>query len=103
MEKEIWEKSKNDSIGLERFYNANKENYRWEKRYDTVLFSSKDKKALKSALKLYKKGISTDSIKKSLNADNASLVKITEGVFEEDFADLKNYSLEKIGVNVKED
>ena len=99
MEKEIWEKSKNDSIGLEHFYNANKENYRWKKRYGAVLFSSKDKKALKSALKLYKKGISKDSIKKSLNADNATLVKITEGVFEEDFADLKNYSLEKLGVN----
>ena len=40
MEKEIWDKSKTDTLGLHSFYDKNKQNYKWNKRYDIVVVSS---------------------------------------------------------------
>ena len=37
MEQEIWNKSKSDTLGLQAFYESNKGNYQWKKRYDVTI------------------------------------------------------------------
>jgi peptidyl-prolyl cis-trans isomerase SurA len=83
MEKEIWEKSKSDSLGLQAFYDKNKQKYQWKKRYDIIVVSSTKQEYIKKAEKLLKKGKSAVEIKMALNSEQEVGVIEKEGVFEE--------------------
>ncbi len=83
MEKEIWEKSKTDSIGLKAFYDANKANYNWKNRVDAIVISSTKEDMVKAAQKMLKKGKSPDEIKQKLNVDGKVNVMAASGVYEE--------------------
>ena len=63
----IWSKAIEDTAGLEAFYEANKENYRWEKRADAVLYNAKDEATAEKAIKLIKEGLAEDSIQELIN------------------------------------
>jgi peptidyl-prolyl cis-trans isomerase SurA len=39
MDKEVWKKAAEDSAGLEKYYDAHKEQYQWEKRIEVAEFS----------------------------------------------------------------
>jgi len=82
MEKEIWERSKTDSIGLESYYKANMANYIWKKRADVILVSSTKEDVLKKAQKFLKQGKTPEFIKEKLNVGGVVNVMITAGVFE---------------------
>lgn len=82
MEKEIWEKAKTDTIGLEKFYNAHISNYQWKDRVDAQIYSSTDEDIIKKTRKYLKKGKSAEFIKNKLNtADKVNVMEKT-GVFE---------------------
>ncbi|WP_026978318.1 peptidylprolyl isomerase [Flavobacterium tegetincola] len=83
MEKEIWEKSKTDTIGLQAFYDKNKANYQWNKRYDVLVVSSTKEDFIKKAHKMLKKGKSASEIKEALNTGKEIGVIEKEGLFEE--------------------
>jgi peptidyl-prolyl cis-trans isomerase SurA len=83
MEKEIWEKSKTDTLGLESFYDKNKQKYQWNKRYDVLVVSSTKKDYIKKAQKMLKKGKSAAEIKEALNSGKEIEVIEKEGLFEE--------------------
>ena len=83
MEKEIWEKSKTDTLGLEAFHKANSGKYLWKKRYDVVVISSTKADIAKKAHKLMKQGKKADEIKAALNTDGVINIMATSGVFEE--------------------
>ncbi len=82
MEKEIWEKSKTDTLGLQSFYNKNKQNYQWNKRYDILVVSSTKEEYIKKAHKLLKKGKSATEVKEALNSGKELEVIEKEGIFE---------------------
>ena len=82
MEKEIWEKSKTDTVGLENFYNTHKENYKWAERYDAVVYSSTNKDAAAKARKFLKKKKTTEFIKEQLNTKEKVSIMSKTGVFE---------------------
>lgn len=82
MEKEIWEKSKTDTLGLQSFYDKNKQNYQWNKRYDILVISSTKEEYIKKAQKLLKKGKSAAEIKEDLNSGKELEVIEKEGMFE---------------------
>jgi peptidyl-prolyl cis-trans isomerase SurA len=84
MEKEIWEKSKTDTLGLEAFYAQNLNKYQWKKRYDVLILSSTKEDVAKKANKLLKKGKTVEEIKKELNTNDVVNIMTTAGVFEED-------------------
>lgn len=84
MEKEIWERSKTDTIGQNQFYLDNISNYNWKKRVQTDIFSSSDKSILAKALKLSKKGKDIDYIKEKLNVDGKINVMVQSGLYEDD-------------------
>lgn len=82
MEKEIWEKAKIDSTGLEQFYNRNKSSYQWKERVDAEIYSSTDKDVIKDTRKYLKKGKDAVYIKEKLNKGEKINVMENAGVFE---------------------
>ncbi len=83
MEKEIWDKSKTDTLGLESFYQSRKANYLWKKRADVLIVSSTKMKEIKDARKMLKKNASAEDIKKKFNTAEKVDVMTNAGVFEE--------------------
>jgi peptidyl-prolyl cis-trans isomerase SurA len=96
MEKEIWQKAQTDSLGLEAFYQKNKDNYKWNQRIDAIVASSVKPEFVEKAQKLFKKKKSVDYIKKQLNKDAVVNIMIDQGYFEQGSSGLpKDYKLSK--------
>ncbi len=83
MEKEIWEKSKTDTLGLKNFYDTRKMNYQWKNRVDVIIASSTNEKAVKEAQKMLKKGSTPEQIKEKLNTKDKVEIMTNAGTFEE--------------------
>jgi peptidyl-prolyl cis-trans isomerase SurA len=66
MEKEIWEKAKIDTVGLENFYRKNIGNYQWKDRIDAEIYSSTDEDIIKKTRKYLRKGENAEFIKKQV-------------------------------------
>ena len=91
MEKEIWNRAKNDTIGLQDFFQKNSKNYQWKKRYNVDILSSTDKKFVEKAQKFLAKGKSLDYIKEQLNKDGKVNVMSKSGLYEENYDVLSNF------------
>lgn len=98
MEKEIWNKAKNDTIGLEKFRLENIANYQWKKRFDVDLFSSTDEKVIKKAQAYLKKGKSITYIKEQLNVKDKINIIVKSGLFEHDFDVLPDFAISQTGI-----
>ncbi len=83
MEKEIWEKSKTDTIGLKKFYDLNKDKYTWKTRLDMTVASSTKELVVKEAMKMLKANATADEIKAKLNTKDKIDVMSSKGVYEE--------------------
>ena len=83
MEKEIWERSKTDTIGLKNFFEANKANYNWKKRLDVTIASSTDMNVIKNAQKMLKANSTPEQLKEKLNTKDKVNLMTNSGVFEE--------------------
>ncbi len=83
MEKEIWERSKTDTIGLKSFYEDHKMEHMWKKRVDATIISSTKMDEIKKALSLLKKKMEPQDIKAKLNVNNVVNVMTNSGTFEE--------------------
>lgn len=99
MEKEIWEKAKNDTIALDGFYKNHIANYQWKKRIDGDIYSSTKEDVIKKVRKLLKKGKDAAYIKSELNKDNKVEVLEKSGVFDEDSDVLPKQKEWKAGVS----
>lgn len=85
MEKEIWEKSKSDTIGLAKYYETNKSKYNWKERYDVDILSSTDAKVTEAAQKMLQKGKTIEEIKAKFNKDDKVAVMVKSGLFEKNY------------------
>jgi len=84
MEKEIWNKSKTDTLGLKSFYDINLKNFQWKNRLDVTVLSSTKEEFIKKASKYLKNDKTIDFIKEKLNVkDGAVNIMSKVGVFEE--------------------
>ena len=99
MNKNIWNKAKNDSIGLVNFYEANKENYKWKKRVDAIIAATKNQDIAEQLVEMFNAGRSPEEIKEELNADDTINVIISEGIYEIDNSDLPKYFIAIPGVS----
>ncbi len=96
MDKEIWEKSKTDSIGLKAYYELQKSNYNWKNRFDAVICSSTDMEIIKKAYKMLSQNNTAEEIKGKLNTKDTVKIMTNSGVFEEGTESLpKNLKAEK--------
>ena len=99
MEKEIWTKSKTDTIGLQKYYEANKSKYNWKERYDVDILSSTDEKVIEAAQKMLQKGKSIEEIKAKFNKDNKVAIMVKSGLFEKNYDVLDKIPSLTKGVN----
>lgn len=83
MEKEIWERSKTDTVGLNKFYEDHKMEHLWKKRVEATIISSTKMEEIKKALSLMKKKVDPQDIKTKLNVDKVVNIMTNSGTFEE--------------------
>lgn len=74
MQDKIWEGAKNDSIGLQEFYNSNKQNYIWSDRIEGSVARSTDVKFVKKVRKYWAKNQSNQTINEVLNKDQQNVI-----------------------------
>ncbi|OWP83970.1 peptidylprolyl isomerase [Flavobacterium davisii] len=67
MEKEIWNKAKQDTIGLKKYFQENKLKYQWKNRAEVITVSSTNEEFVKKAQKLLKENASIELLKEKLN------------------------------------
>jgi len=83
--RKVWDKASKDEKGLDTFFEENKANYKWDSpRFKGVIVHCKDKKTAKAAEKLAKKNPQEEwvtIIRKTLNNDSTSVVKVEKGLF----------------------
>jgi len=99
MEKEIWEKAKNDTIGLQKFFDANKANYQWKNRVDAEVYSSTNEKDIKQAREQLLKGKDATAIKGVLNTKDKVSVMEKSGVYDQDSDGLPKQAVWKTGIS----
>ncbi len=99
MEKEIWDKSKTDTIGLKKYYDLNKDKYNWKTRLDLAVVSSTNKKFIEKAKKLLLQNKTADEIKKELNIKEVVNVMASSGVFEEGNDFIPKNTKQQLGVS----
>jgi peptidyl-prolyl cis-trans isomerase SurA len=81
-DKEVWSKAVSDTAGLEAFYTNNQSKYMWGERADATIYSCKDAKTAKKAMKMAKSENDASAIITKLNAADAVAVKIEDKKFE---------------------
>lgn len=99
MSDEVWNKAMMDSVGLENFYQENKNNYRWDKRYDAVVYELQNEKLANQAMSNLKKGLPSDSIVKIINKESELNLRLKTSKFEVNKTPYLQDRNLKIGVN----
>jgi len=67
MQSQVWNATKDDSLGLQKYFDKNAPNYNWKKRAVATVASSSKKSVIKKVAKYFKKGWSSDKIKQTIN------------------------------------
>ena len=80
-DKKVWSKAVKDTIGLQQYYDQNKNNYMWDTRLDASVFDIKDLSIVKSLNKLLKKGVNDEQILAKFNHDSIQKVTIIHSKF----------------------
>ncbi len=82
-DEKIWSAAVKDSAGLEKYFEANKENYRWDDRVDASIYTCKDAEIAKQVRKLMKnKKITEDSLMRRMNKENPLNLTLKSDKFE---------------------
>ncbi|WP_353330419.1 peptidylprolyl isomerase [Bacteroides sedimenti] len=83
--RKVWDKASKDDVGLAEFFLKNKANYKWESpRFRGIVVHCKDNKTAKAVKKLLKKYPEEEwanVIRKTLNNDSVSVVKVEKGLY----------------------
>ncbi len=95
-DQKVWGKAIKDTLGLNAFYEANKNQFMWKDRADVIIYSTADKKLASKVYKLAKKGKSKEYIDTTINKNSTLNLTIESGVFEiPEHPILKNNAWEK--------
>jgi peptidyl-prolyl cis-trans isomerase SurA len=81
-DQKIWSKAVEDTVGLEGFYQKNKQNYLWEERTDATVYTLTDITYLKTVKKLVKKEIPKNDILDQVNQDSLMVLTIINDKFQ---------------------
>jgi peptidyl-prolyl cis-trans isomerase SurA len=99
MQRNIWEPSKTDSIGIEKFFNKNKENYKWNTRIRGSIASTANAEIADQINKMLNDGADELEIKEKLNSDDKINVIFTSGTHEMGNSILPNNFKPQVGIS----
>jgi len=83
-EQKIWSKASKDTLGLEAYYNSNKNNYMWSQRVDASTFSlnTADKKIIDNVKSLISRGLTNTELLEMVNNDSTTVLSIDRRKYE---------------------
>lgn len=81
-DKEVWTKAMEDTTGLQSFYEANKESYRWGERANAVVFSAMNQKIIDELNKLLEEGKTEDEALEIINQSSQLNLKMERKKYE---------------------
>lgn len=81
-DKKVWSRAVRDTLGLEAFYEANKDRFMWDDRAVASIYACNSAKNAKSVERMLKKGATPSEIKDSVNKSSALNVRIEEDTWE---------------------
>jgi len=99
MDKKIWKAAKNDSIGLQKFFDKTKDDYVWKNRVDGDIYTSPTKSNAMMVQKLLEKGTESKEIRKQLNTGSQVNVIVNSGNYEIDRREVPKDFEEKMGIS----
>ncbi|WP_185152485.1 peptidyl-prolyl cis-trans isomerase, partial [Fulvivirga aurantia] len=86
MEDEVWQKAVDDSVGLREYYEENKENYKWQKRVDAIIYNSQNKEVISEIKKLIANGdsiaFSKEQLEDKYNKDATLALQVESDKYE---------------------
>lgn len=97
MEKEIWDKAKQDSVGLENYFKSHQNKYLWKDRFEVEIYSSTDQNIIAKTKKYIQKNKDQEYIKEKLNKNGKINVMVKSGLFEENYDILSEIKIETTG------
>ena len=77
-DKKVWSKAVSDTIGLEKFYEYNKNNYKWKERVSYSIYTCLNEKTKNEAVKMLNKGKSQTDVFAKLNKKIAGAISSKE-------------------------
>jgi len=80
-DQKVWSKAVKDTVGLEAFYQKNKNNYKWDTRLDASIYTITDAKAVQKVKNFIKSGLSDNDLLKEVNTDSVQVVTVESGKF----------------------
>ena len=80
-DKKVWTKAVKDTVGLQNYYEQNKNKYLWDQRLDASVFTIKDPKVTRNLVKLIKKGLRDKDILSRINQDTVVKVSVERKKF----------------------
>ena len=99
MEKEIWDRSKTDTLGLKAFYETQKDKHKWKSRLDVIIVSSTNMDVIKKALTMLKKGATPQEIKDKLNTAEVVNVMASQSTLEIGAIQLPKDIKQEVGIS----
>lgn len=96
MNKNIWQRAKTDTLGLQEYYEKTKAHYQWKQRVDATIYSATTESRAEQVRTMLTEGKTAEAIKAALNTETQVNVLITPGLFEIDQRELpKNLEIRK--------
>ncbi|PTM07755.1 MAG: peptidylprolyl isomerase [Bacteroidetes bacterium] len=99
METKIWNAVKNDTLALQKYYEANKSKYIWPERVDAVIITSANEMYVKNAKKGLESNLNIDEIKAEINTKNQQNIIVTSGLFSREDQSLPENFIFKKGIS----
>ncbi len=80
-DKKVWSKAVKDTVGLQDFYQKNKNNYMWPERVDATIYTNADANISKEVRKLMKKIDDDDTLMARVNKSSQLNLQVKSGKF----------------------
>lgn len=88
MDKNIWQRAKNDTLGLKEYFAKSKSQYNWKERVDAEIYAATSESLAQEVQQLLQQGKTDEDIKAALNTQDKINVIETIGTFEVDAREL---------------
>lgn len=82
MDRNIWTKAQQDTLGLQAYFEKIKHNYRWNERVEGTIFSATSQEQAQRVKKMLEEGKTPEEIRKTLNEGETVNVILSNGAFE---------------------